>query len=221
MHRSDGRYSNKNVGAGLSSPRRQVSRWFRFLPKWEGLVALLFFLSLGRLLRQVFFNHSLSCAEARDGYAVRRGADVVHADLMAELHAVEVAAVFTADADLEFIPRTTALFDAPLDEHADALGVERLERIGCEDAGFLFVNVVGQEAARVVSREAHRGLCEVVGAEGEELGAFRDLVGEQRGARELDHGADDVVELGAGLLDDLVGDAASGVLENRELLFVE
>ena len=51
--------------------------------------------------------------------------------------------------------------------------------------------------------------------------SFRDLVGEQRGARKLDHGANDVVELRAGLLDDLVGDAASGVFKDLELLFVE
>ena len=140
---------------------------------------------------------------------------------MAELHAVEIAAVFAADADLELGTAAAALLDAPLDQHADALGVERLERIGCEDAGLLFVDIVGQEAARVVAGEAHRGLGEVVGAEGEELGDFRDLVGEQSGARKLDHGADDVVELDAGLLDDVVGDAAGGVLEDRELFFVE
>src|SRR5262249_46406913 len=116
---------------------------------------------------------------------------------MAELHAVEIAAVLTADADLELVPRTATLLDAPLNEHADALGIERLERVGCEHASLLLVDVVRQEAAGVVAREAHRSLCEVVGAEGEELGAFRDLVGHQRCARELDHGAEDVIELRA------------------------
>ena len=39
------------------------------------------------------------------------------------------------------------------------------------------------------------GLRQVVGAEAEELGRLRDLVGRERAARNLDHGADHVVEL--------------------------
>src|ERR1700733_12503634 len=140
---------------------------------------------------------------------------------MAKLHAVEIAAVFAADADLELVAAAAALLDSPLNQHAAALGVERLERIGCEYASLLFIDIVGQEAARIVAGEAHGGLGEVVGAEREEFGALCDLIGHQSGTREFDHGADDVIELRSGLLDDVVGNAAGGVLEDGELLFVE
>src|SRR5580704_10495922 len=140
---------------------------------------------------------------------------------MAELHAVEVAAMLAADADFELVAAAATLLDAPLDQHADTFGVERLERIGCKHASLLFIDIVGQETARVVAGEAHGGLGEVVGAEGEELGALCDLIGHQSGTWEFDHGADDVVELRAGLLDDVVGDATSGVLKDGELFLVE
>jgi hypothetical protein len=45
------------------------------------------------------------------------------------------------------------------------------------------LEVVGQELAGVVAREAHRHLRQVVGAEGEELGLLADAVGHQRGTR--------------------------------------
>ena len=55
-------------------------------------------------------------------------------------------------------------------------------------------DVGGEELAGVVARQAERRLGQVVGAEGEELGVLGDLVGAQRGARQLDHGADQVLE---------------------------
>jgi len=62
--------------------------FFRYLP-------LLFLCCL-------FFNYYLSCRQTRNGHAERRSTDVVHADLMAKFHAVRIAAMFAADADLEF-----------------------------------------------------------------------------------------------------------------------
>src|SRR5579863_2606412 len=138
---------------------------------------------------------------------------------MAELNAVEVSAVLAADTYFKFGTAAAALLNSPSDQHADALGVERLKWIRCEDTSLLLVHVIGKESASVVARKAHRGLCEVVGTEGKELGTFRDLVGKQRGAWEFDHGADDVIELRAGLLDDVVRNAARGILEDGELFF--
>ena len=54
-----------------------------------------------------------------------------------------------------------------------------------------------QEVVDVVARDAERGLRQVVGAEAEELGFFGDLIGGEGGARQFDHGADHVVDLGA------------------------
>src|SRR3546814_3362882 len=54
-----------------------------------------------------------------------------------------------------------------------------------------------EEISGIVARQAEAGLGQVVGAEGEELGALGDLGGPQAGTRQLDHGADDVVDLDA------------------------
>ena len=59
--------------------------------------------------------------------------------------------------------------------------------------------VGAEEGSRVVARQAEGRLGEVVGAEGEELGGLGDLAGAQRGARQLDHGADAVGDLDAAL----------------------
>ena len=89
---------------------------------------------------------------------------------------------------------------AMLDQPADALAVERLERGDAEDAE---VEVAGEERALdVVAGEAPAHLGQVVGAEGEELGGLGDLAGGQRRARHLDHRADQGVHLDAGLLGD-------------------
>src|SRR5467141_2380523 len=161
------------------------------------------FLSLLTLLFLclLFFNYYLSCRQTRNGHAERRSTDVVHADLMAKLHAVRIAAMFAADADLEFGARLAPLFDAPAHQHADTLGIERLEWIRAEYSGFLLVHVIGQEAAGVVAGKTHGGLREVVGSEREEFRHFRDFSRQQGSARQLDHGSDKIVELDSGLLD--------------------
>ena len=81
-----------------------------------------------------------------------------------------------------------ALLGGDLDEPADAVGVDGLERRDGEDA---LVQVGGEDRGLdVVAGEAPRGLGEVVGAEGEEVGGVGDAVRGERGARQLDHGAD-------------------------------
>ena len=67
----------------------------------------------------------------------------------------------------------------------------RDERVLLEEPVLL---VVEQELAGVVAREAEAHLGEVVGAEREELGLLRDLVGGHRAARDLDHRADQVLD---------------------------
>ena len=67
-----------------------------------------------------------------------------------------------------------ALLDRDLHQDADAVDVEGLERRHGEDA---LVEVAGEERGLdVVAGEPPRGLGEVVGAEGEELGDLGDPV---------------------------------------------
>ena len=58
----------------------------------------------------------------------------------------------------------------------------------------------------------------VVGPEAEELGVFGDLFRSERRARDLDHGADEILELCLLLLGDLLGHAVDDLDLKLELL---
>ena len=110
---------------------------------------------------------------------------------MAELDGLGIAAMFAADADLEVGPGVASLGRGHLHQRPDAGLIEGGEGILFEDAG---LEVGGQEVVDVVARDAVGGLGQIVGAEAEELGFFGDLVGGEGRARQLDHGADHVVD---------------------------
>ena len=82
--------------------------------------------------------------------------------------------------------------DADLDHLADTFLVEHREGIVREQ---LLLEVEGQELADVVPAVAEGHLRQVVGAEREEVRVLGELVGDQRRARHLDHGADRVRDL--------------------------
>src|SRR5207244_7804144 len=104
--------------------------------------------------------------KARDRHAERRAGHVVEPDLVAEGDRGRIAAVLAADADLEPAPSLAPALDADAYQFADALAVDRHERIGREDAAR---RVRPEEARGVVAADAERRLRQVVGAEGEEL----------------------------------------------------
>jgi hypothetical protein len=79
-----------------------------------------------------------------------------------------------------------------------SLDVDADERVALVNA---FLDVAGEEAGGVVAADAERGLGEIVGAEAEELGFVRDVAGAQGGAGELDHGADEIVDAQALLVE--------------------
>src|SRR2546430_5835105 len=126
-------------------------------------------------------------AEPRDGDHERRARHVGHAHLVTELDRRGLAAVLAADADLEVGPRPPSALDADLDQLTDALLVEHGEGVGRQQ---VLLQVLRQELRHVVPAIAVRHLREVVGPEREELGGLRDLIGDQRRARNLDHRAD-------------------------------
>mmetsp|Transcript_37749 Transcript_37749/g.118185 ORF Transcript_37749/g.118185 Transcript_37749/m.118185 type:complete len:920 (-) Transcript_37749:644-3403(-) len=159
-------------------------------------------------------DYCLRRGEARDGHAEGAAANVVEAGAVEEGHGLRVAAVLAADADLHARAHGAALRGGVVHELPDALGVEDLEGVVREHA---VLHVVRQEGAGVVAGVAEGHLCEIVGAEGEELGGRGDLSGGERGARGLDHGADDDGHLGAHLGEDLLGDAAHDLLLVAEL----
>ena len=59
----------------------------------------------------------------------------------------------------------------------------------------------------VVARETKSGLGQIVGAEGKELGFFRNLVRDQRSPGQFDHRAHEIIDLSFLFLEDFLGDA--------------
>ena len=82
--------------------------------------------------------------------------------------------MLAADAELEIAPHLAAAFGGDAHQLADAVAVDGDERIGGQNA---FRRVDAEKARGVVAADAERGLGQIVGAEGEELGGFGDLAG--------------------------------------------
>src|ERR1700722_17488234 len=117
--------------------------------------------------RQLLAERCLGGGETRDRYAERRARDVVEPDLVAERDRGRIAAVLAADAELEVLAHLAAALARDRDQFADALAIDRDERIDGENA----LRGVGAEKARgVVAADAEGGLGEIIGAIGEELG---------------------------------------------------
>ena len=81
-----------------------------------------------------------------------------------------MAAMLAADAQLQVRPGLAAVLDRHFHQLPHALDVQHLERVVLQDAGL----VVGRQefVFRVLAAERERGLGQVVGAEGEELGVL-------------------------------------------------
>ena len=91
--------------------------------------------------------------------------------LVAEANRRGIAAVLAADSDRQRGVERPAAFDRDPHQLADALLVERRERIVRQDA---ILEIAGEELAlRVVAREPERRLRQVVRAEREEVGVAR------------------------------------------------
>ena len=133
---------------------------------------------------------------------------------MAEFHRGGVAALLAADAQLDVGTGLAAEIRSHLHQAANAHLIELGEGIGLVD---LVVVVAGQELAGVVTAEAEGHLGEVVGAEGEELGFLGDIVSSEGSAGDLDHGADLIVHVAAGLVDELARHGVDDALDVCQL----
>src|ERR1700733_7986415 len=82
-----------------------------------------------RLAADRLAERGLRGGEACDRHAVRRAGDVIETDLVTERHRGRIAAMFAADADLQVGTGLAATRDADLDQFADAVAIDRDERI--------------------------------------------------------------------------------------------
>ena len=103
--------------------------------------------------------------------------------------------MLAADAHVHIGTDRAAQAHRHLHEFANAGAVKPRKRIVLKDAGIV---IRIEEFACVVTAEAKRHLRQIVRAEAEELCLFGDLVGRERGTRDLDHGADLIAQLDAG-----------------------
>src|SRR5690242_8125181 len=87
-----------------------------------------------RLAGGLLAERGLRSRKARDRHAERRAGHVVEPRLVAERHRGGIAAVLTADADLQLLSDFSAALDADLDQFTDAFLVDRDEWIGRQDA---------------------------------------------------------------------------------------
>src|SRR5580658_4766908 len=99
-----------------------------------------------RRARQLLAERRLCGGETRDRHAERRARNVVEPDLVAERDRGRIAAVLAADAELEALAHLAAALARDRDQFADALAVDRDERIDGENA----LGGVGAEKARSV-----------------------------------------------------------------------
>ena len=124
--------------------------------------------------------------------------------------------MFAADAQLDVRAGGAAEFHGNLHQLADAVLVNGSEDVLLDDFQFL---VLRQEGAGVVAAHAQARLGQVIGAEGEELGGFRDFVSRDGSARDFNHGADEVVHFDAFFLKYLLGHLVNdGFLDVQFLL---
>src|SRR5512143_290145 len=155
-----------------------------------------------RAAHALFLELGLRRRQPRNRHTEWRAAHVVEPGLIAELDARRVAAVLAADADLKVRSGTTSPGHAHLHELPHTLLIQGLEGVLFKDIVF---GIVTDELARVVTAETEGCLREVIRSEREELRLFGDLIGNERSARQLDHGADHVIYLHTLFLHDLFG----------------
>src|SRR3546814_11470267 len=103
------------------------------------------------------------------------------------MDARRVTAVLAADAELDVGARFAPAFGREVDQLPDAFDVEADERVGQEDA---LVDILRQEAARVVATDGDRRLRQVVRAEREKLRRSGYLARRKRGAQTSDARSD-------------------------------
>src|SRR5271155_927150 len=111
---------------------------------------------------------------------------------MAKLDAIRIAAMLTANSQLDARTCLIPLLDGGLNKLADARLINRGKRVLLDDFQLL---VRPEEGTRIVTAHSQASLGQVVRAEAEELRRLRNLVGGERSARNLDHCSYEIVKL--------------------------
>jgi hypothetical protein len=85
---------------------------------------------------------------------------------------------------------------------------------------YAVLHVIGKEPSRIIPRQAIRRLGQVVGSEGVEIGHRCDLMGQQGGPGDLDHGSHFIADLDPVALQDLFRDPHRHIAHHAQFLHV-
>ena len=110
---------------------------------------------------------------------------------MAKLHAFRFASVFAANSKLDSGPRLAAQIAGDFHQPPNAFLVDRRERIRPDD---IKLCVGRQDRSGIIMTYSESCLREIVRPEAEEFRVARNFIGHERGSRDLDHRADEIVK---------------------------
>ena len=99
--------------------------------------------------------------------------------------------MLTANSHFEIRLHAAATFRTQPHQLAYTLAIQHLKRIVGHD---LALDVIGQEATRVVAAQTKRGLRKIVGPKGKEVGVGGDVMSHQGRTREFDHCAHAILD---------------------------
>ena len=112
--------------------------------------------------------------------------------------------MLSTDPHLQFRPRLSPAHDRPLDQYPDAGNIQSLKRIEFEDPRLPLVNIYRQKPARIVSRQSHSRLRQIIGPERKEFGYLGDLARQQSRPWQLDHRPHNIFKLHFSVTNDAV-----------------
>src|SRR5687768_13928511 len=98
--------------------------------------------------------------------------------------------MLAANTELEIGATAAPALGSDPDELSYPLDVQRDEGIDGKDAAG---GILAQEAGAVVAADAEGRLGEIIGAEGKEFRTLSNGAGAQSGARQFDHGANEIL----------------------------
>src|SRR5262249_39101728 len=137
-------------------------------------------------------SSSLGRGEPSREHPEWRTRDVVQSGLVAERDRRRISAMLAAGTDFAMEASPAAPFGGLVHEFPDDVTMKKRERVVFQNA---FPKIWRENLVDVIAREPEGCLRKIVGAEREELCLFGNLVGHQRGTWQLDHSADQVINL--------------------------
>src|SRR5690554_5485776 len=109
--------------------------------------------------------------------------------------------MLTADTDLQSTATLPTLFNAHLNKDTYTILIETLEGVFLKNA---FFDVVRKESTSIVSAKPIGHLGQIVGPKGEEVGFLGDLISNDGGSRNLNHGAYQILKGSSGFCHDCI-----------------